>query len=199
MITMEFEEMKKIWDKQNQQPLYVINEEALHNRIRAKKGSAGHIANFSEVFIILANIAGAAIILISSYIKAKGDIYTYVLAGLMVVAAVYVFIGRIRRKRRESKFNQSLRGDLDHAITNATFQVRLSQIMRWFVLPVGILTILALWQNQTQIWLLLLILLFSGYTWYASGWEHQIYVRKKRELEMLNQKLAEEAGTSEQA
>ncbi len=36
MITMEFDEMKKIWDAQNNQPLYVIDEKALHNRIQSK-------------------------------------------------------------------------------------------------------------------------------------------------------------------
>jgi len=34
---MEFKEMKKIWDTQNDEALYVINEDALHRRIKAKK------------------------------------------------------------------------------------------------------------------------------------------------------------------
>jgi hypothetical protein len=36
MITMEFDEMKKIWDAQNNQPLYVLDEKALHNRFSGK-------------------------------------------------------------------------------------------------------------------------------------------------------------------
>src|SRR4051812_1101237 len=36
MRTMEFDEMKKIWDAQNNQPLYVIDEKGLHNRIQSK-------------------------------------------------------------------------------------------------------------------------------------------------------------------
>jgi len=192
MITMEFEEMKKIWDEQNQQPLYAINEKALHNRIRSKKQSSKHISNFSEIFLIIANIAAAAIILITSFIKNSGNIYIYVLAGLMVVTAAFVFAGRIKRQKRGNTFDESMLGNLEHAISNATFQVRLSQIMRWYVLPVGALTVLAIWQNQTQIWILVLMLLFFGFTWIAGRWEHQIYVKKKRELETLRTKLTNE-------
>ena len=35
---MEFDELKKIWDSQNNEVLYAINEKALHDRIRTKKG-----------------------------------------------------------------------------------------------------------------------------------------------------------------
>lgn len=194
MITMKFEEMKKIWDEQNQQSLYAINEEALHDHTRAKKQSAKHTSNFSEIFLIIANIAATAIILVSSFIKNNGNIYIYVLAGLMVITAVFVFVGRMRRKKRESNFEQSMLGDLNHAIANAAFQVRLSQIMRWYILPVGVLTTLAVWQNETQIWVLFLILLFFGIAWLAGGWEHRVYVRKKRELESLHKKLKEESN-----
>lgn len=189
---MEFKEIKKIWDDQNQQPLYAINEAALHNRIREKQRGAEHISNFTELFIIIVNIAAPVIILISTFIKNSENIYIYVLVGLMIVTAGFVFAGRLQRKRRENAFDQSMLGDLDHAIANAAFQVMLSQIMRWSILPVGTLTVLALWQNQIQIWILFLILLFFGFTWLAGRWEHQMYVRKKRELKVLRTRLTEE-------
>ena len=191
MNSMEFDEMKKIWDEQNQRALYAIDETALQNRIRSKKQSAKKISDFSEIFLIIANIAAAAIIIITSFIKASGNIYIYVLAGLMIVTAAFVFGGRLKRQKRENTFDKSILGDLDHAIANATFQVRLSQIMRWYILPVGTLTVLSLWQTQTPIWILLLILLFFGLTWFSGGWEHQVYLRKKLELEALRTKLTE--------
>ena len=42
---MEFEELKKIWDTQNNQPMYAINEEALHNRILTKKRKTNKISS----------------------------------------------------------------------------------------------------------------------------------------------------------
>ena len=40
MTIMEFEDLQKIWDTQNNKPMYVINEEALHRRILSKKNKA---------------------------------------------------------------------------------------------------------------------------------------------------------------
>src|SRR5690349_6966310 len=48
MITMEFDEIKKIWDAQNNQPLYVIDEKALHNRIQSKMKGVLLRANANE-------------------------------------------------------------------------------------------------------------------------------------------------------
>ena len=44
---MEFDEIKKIWDAQNNQPLYVIDEKALHNRIQSKM-NVKHLTNISD-------------------------------------------------------------------------------------------------------------------------------------------------------
>jgi hypothetical protein len=48
---MEFEELRKIWDAQNNQPLYAINEKAMYNLILSKKKQAHHITNISELLI----------------------------------------------------------------------------------------------------------------------------------------------------
>jgi len=61
-------------------------------------------------------------------------------------------------------------GDLDHAISIATYQVRISQIMRWNVLPIGALTLLGLWEGGKPLWIALLVLLFFSLTYFASGW-----------------------------
>ncbi len=41
---MEFDEMKQIWDSQNNKLMYGIDEKALHNRILTKKRQAFHIS-----------------------------------------------------------------------------------------------------------------------------------------------------------
>jgi len=53
MIIMEFEELRKIWDAQNNRPLYAINEKAMYNLILSKKKQAHHITNISELLIII--------------------------------------------------------------------------------------------------------------------------------------------------
>src|SRR5678810_945300 len=63
MITMEFEELKKIWDAQNGQPLYAINEKAMYNLILSKKKQAHHITNISELIIIIVYIITGSLVL----------------------------------------------------------------------------------------------------------------------------------------
>ena len=63
MITMEFEEMKKIWDAQNNEILYGINEKAMHNHILSKKKQAHHITNISELLIIIVYIITGSVVL----------------------------------------------------------------------------------------------------------------------------------------
>lgn len=58
---MEFDEIKKIWDAQNNQPLYVIDEKALHNRIQSKMKDVLLRANVNEWGVIIINLCTAGI------------------------------------------------------------------------------------------------------------------------------------------
>ena len=60
---MEFDDMKKIWDSQNNETIYGINEKALHNRIQAKKRKANRITNVSELLLIVTNVASGGFVL----------------------------------------------------------------------------------------------------------------------------------------
>ena len=189
---MEFEEMKKIWDSQNNAPLYSINETALHNHILSKKNQAYHITNISELLAIIAYTATGCFILGMNIFKQSGNLFMYILAVWMLGSALYLFISSIRRIKRSQKFDRSMRGDLAHAISVATYQVRISQLMWWNILPTGILTVLGVWGSGKSIWVALGILIFFALTSYAARWEHRIYTSRKRDLEILRDKLENE-------
>jgi len=189
---MEFEELKKIWDTQNNQPLYAINEKAMYNHILSKKKQAHHITNITELLIIFVNICSGCVVLGMNYFKQSSNIYLYILSAWMFGSALFMLVNRIQRIKGNNRFDRSMRGDLDHAISVATYQVRISQIMRWNILPIGALTLLGLWEGGKPIWIAIIVLLFFAVTHYAGGWEHNIYKRKKRELEILQKKLGNE-------
>jgi hypothetical protein len=190
---MEFEDMKKIWDSQNHEALYAINEKALHGRILAKKERSRHIANFSELLLIVVNLVTGAIIVTMSLDKGNGNIYLYLLSAWMFFCALYVIIHRELRAKRSERFDRSMRGELDHAISMASRQVHLSQFGRWNMVPVVLLMLLSLWDGGKSIWLALGMLLFAVVLYYAARWEHNIYVRMENELKHLRNKL--EAGS----
>ena len=175
---MEFEEMKKIW--QNEEPLYVINESALRNSIAKKKDKTLRITNISELLCIVANLGSGA------YVLTKG---MYVLAVWMIAVGVYCLVGRIRRKMGERKFDRSMLGDLDHAVSVANYQVRFSGLMRWNILPVAILILAGMWNKDNMIALMIGIILFFAVTFYASGWEHNYYKERRRHVVELRNTL----------
>lgn len=187
---MEFDELQEIWDAQNKQPLYAINEEALHNRIQSKMRQGYHITNFSELLLIVVNLGTGSFILALNLFKQPVNISMYLLAGWMLVTALYSLVSRVRRIRGDHRFDRSLQGDLSHAISLASYQVRLSQIMRWNMLPVGVFTLLGLLEGGKALWIAGLVLVFFVLTWYAARWEHNLYKNRKQALETLQNKLS---------
>lgn len=190
---MEFDELQKIWDTQNNRPLYVINEQALHNRIVTKKHQVVHIAVVTEWILIIANTASGAFVLQQNYTGRRGLVFAYLLAAWLLGTALYVLVNRIRRMREQQQFNRSLSGDLQHALTTAAYQVRISRIMRWNVLPIALLVLFSSWEGGQSVWFLAIVALFFVLVFLASGWEQGIYRNKMKELQVLQQKL-EESG-----
>jgi 4-hydroxybenzoate polyprenyltransferase len=189
---MEFDELQKIWDTQNNQPLYVINEQALHNRIVAKKHQVIHIAVVTEWILIIANTASGAFVLQQNVTGRRGLIFVYLLAVWMLGTAVYVLVNRIRRMRKQQQFNRSLNGDLQHALSTASYQVRTARIMRWNTLPIGLLVLFSSWEGGHSVWFLVIVALFFVLVFFASGWEMGIYRNKMKELQVLQHKLQED-------
>lgn len=189
---MEFDELQKIWDTQNKQPLYVINEQALHNRIVTKKHQVIHIAVITEWILIIANTASGAFVLQQNVTGRRGLVFAYLLALWLLSTALYVLVNRIRRMREQKQYNRSLSGDLQHAIATAGYQVRISHIMRWNTLPIGLLVLFGSWEGGQSILFLAVVGLFFVLVFFASGWEMGIYRNKKKELQVLQHKLQED-------
>jgi len=186
---MEFDDMKKIWDTQNNEPLYAVNETALHHRILSKKRKGFHITNISEWLSVLVYGGTACFIFGVNFYKQSGNVWMYFLAAWMLGSALYTLVSRIRRIRGERQFDRTMNGDLAHAISVAAYQVRLSFLMRWNILPMGLLTVLSVLDNGKSVWVAVGVLVFFVISYYAGGWEHNIYKNRKRELEVLQNKL----------
>src|SRR5258706_4462941 len=104
MNTMEFEDMKKIWDTQNNETLFVINEQAMHKRILSKRASANHIANISEWLLIFVNAGAGMLMLWLAITRPGGNVFLYLMSGWMLLTLAYILAGRIRRRQTENKF-----------------------------------------------------------------------------------------------
>ena len=186
---MEFDEMKKIWDAQNNQPLYVIDEKALHNRIQAKMNGALHFANINEWFSIFVYLGAGGLLLGLNPFKPGANIFMYLESAWMFATVVYVVVSRIRRIKASRRFDRSIRGDLDHAISLAGYQVRLSQIMCWNVLPIGVIMIFSGWEAGKLIKVSAVILVSFVLAFFVGIKGDRVNKRRKRELQVLKDKL----------
>ena len=127
---MEFDEMKKIWDAQNNQPLSI---------------------------------------------------------------AVYVVVSHFRRIKASHQFDRSIHGDLNHAISLASYQMRLSRIISWNFLPMGAIMIFSGWEAGKLFRVGVVILISYTLAFYVTSRGYRANKRRKRKLQALKEKL--EAGS----
>lgn len=190
---MEFEDMKRIWDTQNNEPVYAINEETLRRRIAGKKKHTRRATSLTELIVIVANILAAGIIIISGIMEGEHSTFAYLAAAVMLLIAIFMTVSRIRRMKAQDRFESSILGDLDHAIANAQYQVWFSRTVRWGLFPIAAFTTLAVWDDGTAWWKLLLVLGFFVLTYFLSGKEYEWIVRKKNKLVALRDNLQRES------
>ena len=188
---MEFDELQKIWDAQSNQPLYAINEKALHNRVQSKMNRARLAANVSEILLMIINLGTGSFIFRINFLKKPANIFLYVLAAWMFGTFVYILVSRVRRIKGDRRFDRSIRGDLQYAISLAAYQVRLSQLMRWNNLVLFAFILLSAVEGGKLFWTSVVVLISFTLAWFVGKWEDRINKNRKRELEILEEKLEE--------
>ena len=186
---MEFDEMKKIWDAQNTQPLYVLDEKALNNLIQSKMKGVLRIANINEWGLIIINLSAAGVLITLNSFTHAGNIFMYIEAAWMFATVVYVVAHRSRRVSSSRHFDRSIHGDLDHAISMATYHVRLVRMMNWNSLPLGAIMIFSGWEAGQLLKVAAVILVSYALSFYVGTKQNRANVRRRRELQVLKEKL----------
>ena len=217
---MEFSELKMIWDSQNQEPLYAMNEAALQGIVQRKnqEWNRGLSCCFTTE-ITIGLICGALMLVCAamtifadpawlaalSWIKvapSRWDILALLAAGgIWFYYSGYMFLARKRQQRRVELFDSTLRGDLDRALAETDFRIAHARsIVWWGLVPVWV---------ATSLWLAVFYRLLAMPAWsyvfigatmlgsfvvVVSGKQKSITNRfepRRRELESLRAKLAD--------
>ena len=159
---MEFNELKMIWDSQNQEPLYAMNEAALHNIVRRRNEEWTRcLACCFATEITIGLICGGLMLVCAgvlalgnpgwlaalSWIKvtpSRWDILALLAAGgIWFYYSGYMFGARRRQQRRVEIFDSTLRGDLDRALAETDFRIAHARsIVWWGLVPVWVATTL---------------------------------------------------------
>ena len=153
---MDFNELKMIWDSQNQEPLYAMNEAALQAIIQRKNQESDRcLSRCFATEITIGVICGALMFVCAGGLLFDGsallaalprmkaaasawDILALVVAGgIWFYYSAYMYRARKRRQRRVEKFDSSLRGDLERALSQTEFQIALARdVVWWGLVPV---------------------------------------------------------------
>ncbi len=147
---MEFSEMKVIWDSQNQEPLYAMNEAALHSIVHRKNQEWSKCLARAFALEIGAGLFSAALMFAYAAILACGNQSWLIkpwrngvepsgwhYLGLLAAGAIwlyyaaYMYRARKRQQRRIDVFDSSLHGDLDLALSQTEFQMTMIRNIVW--------------------------------------------------------------------
>ena len=185
--------MKKIWDAQNNQPLYVLDEHALHKTVKSKMNRARRLVSINEIGLIVINL----IVATKNWIEVaqgKADWYDLAIAIIMTSIIGYILYLRTNRLKNERTFDRSILGELDHAISSTTSLIGISRsIYYWYMLPMGVTIMIKFILNGTDLSKWLIIIAMFGLSFFLIRLElNKCHLPRKRKLEDLRAKLLEE-------
>ena len=187
---MEFDEMQKIWDTQNDELPYVIDEKVLQKRIQRKRHSV--LVNISDWLSIIGYLVSTSLLAGRHPFTPGANIFLYLAAVWSFAIVVYLVVSHIRRITVSRRFDRSIHGDLDHAIYLISYQMRTSLVLRWHLLPLGAIMIFSCWKAGKLFFvsaIISVIVLVNTGAFYASVKSYSANKRRKHKLQVLKEKL----------
>lgn len=187
---MDFEELQVIWNSQNNEKMYAVNEDALHAYIKRKGQSIQNTLNFFELILIGVNLFVGAWLTIESLDNAPLS-SQFILAIFYLAFAVYGFVRRLIRRNEEKPFDQTILGELDRALWRIDYLMRQGRIMIvWYLLPILLMLGVMSYFNPRLLPGFGMMLVVVVATYFGYRWEYRkIHLPKIRNLEALREKL----------
>ncbi len=192
---MEFEDMQVIWNSQNNEKLYAINEAALYEKIKRKGKSVNRLLESSQLVMIGVNLLVGIFLMIDAW-RDNGQGYEYILPAMYLAYSIGAVVFRLVRRKEQVRFEETMLGELDKAIWQADYLIKQGYtLIKWYLFPLMLAASGSMLLNSKPFWALGTFI-FMGAASYASHyWEiERCYVPKKRELEGLREKLVEPEG-----
>jgi len=187
---MEFDEMKLIWDSQNNEPLFAIDQEALHRRIRDKEKSVAKTLDFVDVVMIVLNLVVGILLITDTWLE-SGEPYEYVLPAVYLVFFGYAIYRRLTRRQTVAAFEETILGRLEKGIWQADYLIhQTSSMFFWYLLPTMVVVNVVLFLNGAFWMALGLTAVTLPLAYFGGRWEvRKFYLPKKRELESIREIL----------
>jgi membrane protein implicated in regulation of membrane protease activity len=186
---MQFEDLQKVWDKQNQQPMYVLNEEALQQQIRRKGKKISRYITINEFGLLLISIFTTA----NLWFTSEHRVYAALVGVAMFSSCAYMMWGRYQRLK-ERPVSSSVLEELEYTISQSNYYLRFAQtFFLWFMGPIAIAMLYRVISAEAGIWKWLLMFGSLALAYFLVRLELRYkHLPRKRSLEKLRGKLMEE-------
>ena len=187
---MDFENLQVIWNSQNSEKMYAINESALYAYIQHKGRSINRLLSSFEIMMIGANLF-AGIWLTAGSLGNNTPSPKFILSVFYLAFAVYGLIRPLIRRNEEQPFAHTLLGELDKAIWRIDYLMRQSRNMiMWYLLPLTFIVGCMSFFNIRLLPASGILLAATVATYFAHRWEfNKFHLPNKRNLEQLRNKL----------
>jgi len=187
---MNFEELQVIWNNQNNETMYAINEGALHDYIKNKGQSVNFKLNFQEFILIGINLLVGIQLTIAAFHVGNPALKLF-LSVFYLGFAIYGAVRRSIRRNEEKPFDRTLVGELDKAIWRIDYLMQQNRnLIRWYILPLTLLFGVLSFFNTKMLLAFGVCLVSIVFAHFTSRWENdKFHIPNKRNLEALRIKL----------
>ncbi len=186
---MQFDELKKIWDTQTRQPMYVIEENTFNDLVMKKISRVKkEVDRFQKGIIIICLIVMSVLSLLAWMNENWYQFITVVVAAMI---AIYIYNDRRHRKRSQDRFGKTLMEDLDLAIQDADYMVKRGKYFTlWYLAPLAISMVVSLILESKSIWSWIVVLLSFTLAYFVSRWDvYKCQIPRKKALENMREAL----------
>lgn len=188
---MDFEELQVIWNSQNNEKMYLINENALHTYIKRQGKSIKNTLNLFEFILIGVNLLVGIWLTIESIDNSFPSTQA-VLAVFYLAFGVYGLIRRLVRRNEEKPFDQTILGELDKALWRVNYLMHQGRhVIIWYLIPLAlILGIMSFLDTKRLLWAFGMMVIVTIATHFGYRWEiKKFHAPNKHNLEILREKL----------
>ncbi len=187
---MEFEEMQVIWNAQNEERLYAIDETALAAQITRRSRWLDRKLTLIDWIMIGVNL-GVGIVLLIDGLQGDDPVVQYLMPAAYLAFFVIAIARRLLRRQDEKQFEDTMLGELDRAIWRVDYLITQGRsLVLWYLLPLLLLFGIVAYRNEKLLWAVALFVILLPITYVAGRWEvNRFYLPKKRSLEALRDTL----------
>lgn len=189
---MKLEEINVIWNSQKEEPMFVIDQQALHASVERQGASVDRRVGWFELSMIFVGFTTAVILPIDAWLEGDG-FHQYIVAVLCLAFGVYALLGRKWRLEKEVVFDRSMLGIIERALSQLDYHMNRLKTFLWcFNLPIALAAAIGLtiYGNTHTPWVWAGVILVCAISYWGTRRDiRKKFLPEKRDLEALRDKL----------